>query len=348
MIPAPLVKLPVADESFSSWLARQSFFYGHSVDSQWRFLSGRGYVLPAHAPASGDLFVPREVGENLEAACRLPTGTIRGLTLEPAGERLGLDRLLQFRNPAHGRQWNQAWVWSEPASPYCPECLRAEPLFRLSWRFAWSGVCREHLLLLRQDCPGCGRVPVRRAGLGSVREPTQCRVCGCDFRSAASAGAVAPHDVFGDAIKGRSSNLLGTDCDSTLLSRGLLSLGRLVLAGRRGSTYDLVPRDVSEAVSVMNEITEAFLPDGGEDENGAGREAFVERFEVLQSALNVAARSLRTALKMPSGLVDLLPSERQVTARGPSRYSAEQVQETAAAFAAAAARGGLATHPRIV
>ena len=79
-------------------------------------------------------------------------------------------------------------------SRYCPACLSdREGRWLLSWRLPWTFACTTHRLLLRDTCPGCGRLPRARTGPAGLNPPGTCAAatprhtyCGADLREAAA------------------------------------------------------------------------------------------------------------------------------------------------------------------
>jgi hypothetical protein len=115
-------------------------------------------------------------------------------------------------------------------SRYCPACLAdREGRWLLSWRLPWTFACTTHRLLLRDTCPGCGRLPRARTGPAGLNPPGTCAAatprhtyCGADLREA-SARRLGPGDPL----------LAAQDWASALLSPaepGQQAAPRLVLA----------------------------------------------------------------------------------------------------------------------
>jgi len=99
------------------------------------------------------------------------------------------------------RHLPQAGTIRRNGSPYCPACLAdREGRWLLSWRLLWTFACTTHRLLLRDTCPGCGRLPRARTGPAGLNPPGTCATatprhtyCGADLREAA-ARRLAPGD----------------------------------------------------------------------------------------------------------------------------------------------------------
>ena len=237
---------PHADELFSSWLVRLAWANTQKLHSFTR------KVLPRRLHWLRDLDSSCS-GEDIADICEaslLPyekifvttlrqyetrvfeTLNVTGPTrwLMPVGKR-GRNRLL------HGQQ-------------YCRHCLLdGESYFKRRWRLAFSVVCAEHEVVLRDACGDCGAtIAFHHYDFGRNSIPQECPIticwaCRTDLRTAtkvpdypASPDAVALQRALDVCLdQGWSDQLPGARAYGLLFFEGLHKIARLASSPGRGA-----------------------------------------------------------------------------------------------------------------
>lgn len=153
----PFVPAPLNDELLSSFLVRNAHAHGSSA---YRFFS---YHLPGvplwyrdldrSVPDSALSQIADFAGMSLD---RVMSMTLRSYELEFSREqKTGLNT-----NSAICPWINTVGIYHTARRrfglQFCPECLKAEPAFKRSWRIAYSTICPIHNQILLDACPHCG------------------------------------------------------------------------------------------------------------------------------------------------------------------------------------------------
>lgn len=221
----PVGLAPAAGESLAGYLlclAERNLSSPVDIAARTGLMTG-GYRVPvAHASE-----LPDEVAERFAASTGLTPQQSRGLTLASYG-RLFTD-VDGASSPAQ-QAWRSTpgrmWAWTA-RTKYCPFCLAdsvretGTPVWRLSWRTAWSFACVRHSCLLSDACPSCATP----AG-SDEKEPTlipngSARLPAAACRSLTNDGTCAePFD--GARAQAATATLKGEAADRVLAAQAVL------------------------------------------------------------------------------------------------------------------------------
>lgn len=175
---------PLPGEAPWSWVFRMAFRYTWSPSAMARFLGWSGefavldFSLSPPETATLELITSHDMRE-MAHAFKIGKGLLG----------LSAYRCLTVSKGA-------------PILKYCPYCLGADevPYYRLEWRLAGSILCRNHGILLRENCPHCGSRIVKNVRQRLVLPVTErylvmrtCRACG---KALSDAGGVEVSDAM--------------------------------------------------------------------------------------------------------------------------------------------------------
>ncbi|WP_431037749.1 TniQ family protein [Streptomyces sp. P6-2-1] len=167
----PAVLLPVAGESFPSWL--------HRVAADWQIPPGRaarllglectpGYRVPR--PAWFGVSLTQRSLQGLMAATGLDERALGEMQLsryaDTALDLFARELPDQSREMAYLGRPRQEWALTT-SSRACPHCLALRPVWPVWWRLGIAAVCPEHRVLLVDVCSQCDE----RLGSGYTGRP---------------------------------------------------------------------------------------------------------------------------------------------------------------------------------
>jgi TniQ len=241
----PLRLSPIAGESLPGYIARYAHrfqFPPGDVIRALRLDQGAGTVAAAgrYSVALTDQQL-RDAG----FATGIATETLESMLLSRyaglAFDRSAFAAPIALLSIAHV---HEVLIWG---SRFCPECLRKDGAWRLSWQLSWSTVCVCHQLVLARRCPSCGGVPElgpcgrwREDQRGLLTDPTCCmhrtdgQLCREPLTLTTAISAADPRvlsaqrriDAVLDGLK--RPTLAGVEMQPPVFLRDLLTLCNLV------------------------------------------------------------------------------------------------------------------------
>lgn len=269
---------PFAEEVLDGYLERASYVL------EWPVLLVRrslGLPEPTVGPPIA-IFVNSTMARNLDYRLAVQPGTVKGMTvlgrytwLETKGDEPSAADLT--------RQAARRWYFIA-GSRYCPTCLRADGVWRTSWRMPWTLACTQHQLRLNDMCPGCGGWP--RSGTGgiaaqrradeSVRIPHLCHLplgdqigrgskqCGADLTESdgtpANGSELDLQFELNSALDGTSVTIAGTQLsgrDAMTAWQELALIGAHLQQHTRARTRLSPPRKtetISESLQLVHQV----------------------------------------------------------------------------------------------
>lgn len=172
LLNAPAIE---SNEIFSSWFWRVAIKTGLPIGRLKQLWSMRG---PSHLmDIRMSVLNADTVVEKLRGVTRDEVESLFWNIYSPVSIRQGLWLTIDLLSKA-------------PIYRYCPLCLAgdSEPYFRKAWRLAYTYVCTEHGVLLRNKCPRCEKViNLDRFGTYTMSHltrsltPKTCQECGADL-----------------------------------------------------------------------------------------------------------------------------------------------------------------------
>ncbi len=153
----PLRLAPVDGESLPGYVARYSHTFQFPPGDLIRALGldgGSGNV--AAAGRYGVCLSPDRLARVAFATGIELARVERMLLARYAGLAFDRSKVSAPVGLAGAAQAHEVLIW---CSRFCPQCLRDDGAWRLSWQLGWSTVCIRHKLLLARRCPKCNGVP---------------------------------------------------------------------------------------------------------------------------------------------------------------------------------------------